>query len=149
MKNCCFSLRVWPLLLATLVVFFTPQARAQFTFASDDASQSAYSDGWESSDNGGFGLGGWTLASGGGSGGFGGNFIGDPNAASITTFGSTAFGQFANPTGSGAFANADRSLASAMQVGDTFSFQWAINFDLAPVVTKVSISTRAESGERN
>ena len=103
--------------------------RAQFTFANDNTSTSAYSDGWQNSDNGGSGFGAWTLASGGGTGGFGGNFIGDPNAAGITTFGTNAFAQFANPTGSGAFANADRTLSSAMQVGDTFSFQWAINWD--------------------
>ena len=43
--------------------------------------------------------------------------------------GTQAFGQFANTNGTGAFANADRSFSTAMSVGDTFSFQWGINFD--------------------
>ena len=119
--------------LAVLAVFaallFPLKVNAQFTFASDSSTNSAYGDGWATGDNGGSGFASWTLASGGGTGGFGGNFIGDPNAAGISGLGTSAFGQFANPTGSGAFANADRSLTSAMQVGDTFSLQWAINFD--------------------
>ena len=41
----------------------------------------------------------------------------------------SSFGMYANPTNSGAFANADRSFTSAMSVGDTFSFQWGINWD--------------------
>jgi hypothetical protein len=39
------------------------------------------------------------------------------------------FGLFANPTGSGAFAYAKRAYDSTLQVGQSFSFQWGINFD--------------------
>jgi hypothetical protein len=118
-----------PVFVAVALLTGAADLRAQFTFASDNATSSAYSDSWATGDNGGLGFASWTLASGGGTGGFGGNFIGNPNNAGITTFGTNAFAQFANPTGSGAFANADRALSSAMQVGDTFSFQWAINWD--------------------
>ena len=40
-----------------------------------------------------------------------------------------SFGLFANPTNAGNFINVDRSLSTAMQVGDSFSFQWGVNFD--------------------
>jgi hypothetical protein len=94
------------------------------------------------SDNGGnYGGGSWTNGANGGSGflawsisatagtGSAGNFIGDPASAGITGMSTTSFGLFANPGGSGAFVNADRQLASALSVGDTFSFQWGINWD--------------------
>lgn len=119
-------------LLATLVVAgLSWQARAQFTFAEDNAGNygGVGEPGWTNTANAGTGFAAWSLASGGGTGGFGGNFLGDPNAAGISGFGTSTFSQFANSTGTGAFANADRTLSSAMQVGDTFSFQWAINWD--------------------
>ena len=40
-----------------------------------------------------------------------------------------SFGLFANPQGSGAFVGASRSLSTALQVGETFSMQWGINWD--------------------
>ena len=40
-----------------------------------------------------------------------------------------SFGLFANPGGSGATVTVSRGLASALNVGDTFSFQWGINWD--------------------
>jgi len=40
-----------------------------------------------------------------------------------------SFGLFANPAGSGAYVFTDRSLSSTMQAGDTFSFQWGMNWD--------------------
>ncbi len=40
-----------------------------------------------------------------------------------------SFGFFANPIGSGANAEVSRSLEAALGVGDTFSFQWGLNFD--------------------
>jgi hypothetical protein len=44
--------------------------------ASDDQSQSAYDDGWQSTDNGGTGFGAWTLATTSGNGGENGHFVG-------------------------------------------------------------------------
>lgn len=86
--------------------------------------------GWTNGANAGFGFGAWTISSSPGTGGFAGNFIGDPNTqAGITGMSVESFGLFANPNGSGAFVNADRSLNTALQVGDTFSFQWSINWD--------------------
>ena len=130
----CVESRKFVAVLSVFVacLFLAPTiGHAQFTFASDNADNygGAGEPGWTNTANAGTGFAAWTLASGGGTGGFGGNFLGDPNAAGISGFGTSAFAQFANPTGSGAFANADRSLSTAMQVGDTFSFQWAINWD--------------------
>jgi hypothetical protein len=114
-------------LAAVAVAVVASAARAETTIASDNAGN--YGGGWTDGSNGGTGFEPWSLSSGGGTGGFGGNFIGNPTAAEIENFGATAFGQFANPTDSGAFANADRALSQALEVGDVFSFQWAVNFD--------------------
>jgi fibronectin-binding autotransporter adhesin len=122
----------WLLPLATLLVFcVSPQSRAQFTFASDQGSNYGGSGepGWTNGANAGTGFAAWSFASSTGSGGFAGAFIGDPSAAGVTGMSSESFGLFANPVGSGAYIFTDRSLSSAMQVGDTFSFQWGINWD--------------------
>ena len=130
MRNCCSSLRVWPLLLATLVVFFTPETRAQFTFAEDQASNYGGDGepGWTNASNAGSGFDAWSFTVSPGSG-FAGALLGDPSAAGVTGMSSESFGLFANPGGSGAYVFTDRSLSSVMQAGDTFSFQWGINFD--------------------
>jgi len=101
-------------------------ANAQF-IATDNAGN--YGGVWTDGSNLGSGFQPWVLSSSGGTGGFGGNFIGNPNDGGISAMGTTAFSQFANATGSGAFANADRALSSALQVGDTFSFVWGLNWD--------------------
>ena len=54
--------------------------------------------------------------------------MGNPSAAGITGMSSSAFGQFANPTNSGAYANAERGFSSSLAVGQTLSFQWGINY---------------------
>ena len=43
----------------------------------------------------------------------------------------TSFGLFANstPPSGGNFVNASRSLDSALDIGQTFSFQWGVNWD--------------------
>ena len=130
-KNIKTSLRLVAGLACFASLLCPQQVIAQFTFAGDNADNygGAGEPGWTNTANAGTGFAAWSLASGNGTGGFGGNFLGDPNAAGITGFGTSAFAQFANSTGTGAFANADRSLSTAMQVGDTFSFQWAINWD--------------------
>jgi hypothetical protein len=85
---------------------------------------------WTNGANQGTGFSAWSLSSSGGTGGFAGFFVGDPSTgAGISGMPSSSFGMYANPTNSGAFANADRSFTSAMSVGDTFSFQWGINWD--------------------
>ena len=110
---------------AIIALFFVAAinvARAQFTFASDGASNSAYSDGWASGDNGGTGFNAWSLTTGG-TAGF---YTGNPSDKSISGMPNPSWGMYAN---TGGFADANRSFASAMQVGDTFSLLWGINFD--------------------
>ena len=97
-------------------------ARAQFTFASDNAANSAYSDGWGNGDNGGTGFNAWSLTTGGDAG----FYLANPTSKSITGMTDPSWAMYGN---TGGFADANRSLSSAMQVGDTFSFLWGINFD--------------------
>ena len=121
-------------LLTTLstssLMFAANQAAAQtVTNASDNAGN--YGGGWTNGANGGTGFGAWTVTSSTNTNAFAGAFIGNPTNAGITTnalFGSQAFAMYANPAGSGAFVDADRTFPF-LQVGQTFSFQWAINFD--------------------
>ena len=94
----------------------------------DSASDSAYADGWATGDNGGTGFGAWALTSSGGTG-FAGTFTGDPADGGISGMSTTSFGLYANDIGSGAFAIAERGFANPLGVGDSFSFQWGINFD--------------------
>lgn len=60
---------------------------------------------------------------------FAGAFLGDPNSAGITGFGTNAFGFYANPAGTAASASVERAFAAPLGVGNTFSFQWAVNWD--------------------
>ncbi len=70
------------------------------------------------------GFGDWTFTYGANTG----SFIGNPadNVMGTTGIGTTAFGIYA--TG-GEYCNAYRSIRGGMQVGDAFSFYWAMNFD--------------------
>lgn len=89
-----------------------------------------YGTGWTTGANGGTGFGPWVITANVGSG-YAGTFIGNPTNAGISTnatFGTNAFGMYANPGASGAYANADRTFP-ALQVGQTFSFQWGVNWD--------------------
>ena len=125
----------WSAIFAAITALFfvaaINDARAQFTFASDSSTNSAYSDGWGGGDNGGFGFNGWTLNSGAPSGNFAGNYTTGTANNGVTGFagGGGAFMQFAKFDNSGVFAEADRSLSSSMGIGDTFSFQWGVNWD--------------------
>ena len=96
--------------------------------ASDNAGNAAYSDGWLAGDNGGTGFGAWTFNNSAGTGSAG-VFIGNPSSAGISGMSATSFGFFANPLGSGANAEVARTFSSALSVGDTFSFQWGLNWD--------------------
>jgi hypothetical protein len=107
------------------------QANEPVVIASDNASATNYPGGtWSNGSNGGSGFGPWTIASNNNNASrFAGNFVGDPTAAGITGMSSTSFVLYANPLGSGAFVNAERNFANPLGVGDSFSFQWGINWD--------------------
>ncbi|NCY22463.1 hypothetical protein EBX31_10990, partial [bacterium] len=96
------------------------QVRAQFTFATDNASNYGT---W--SGNGGSGFNAWSFSNGSNSG----QFIGNPsnNGMGTTGIGTTAFGLFGNQNGQ--YYNATRSLSTGMGVGDTFSFWWSMLWD--------------------
>ena len=96
------------------------------TIASDNGSN--YGGGWTDGSNGGTGFGSWSLSATPGTG-FAGWFIGDPSSAGISGMSTTSFGLYANPVGSGAVMNADRTFSSALKSGDIFSFQWGVNWD--------------------
>ena len=96
------------------------------TIASDDGSN--YGGTWTDGSNGGTGFGVWSLSATSGSG-FAGWFIGDPSSAGISGMSTSSFGLYANPDGSGAVVNADRTFSTALKSGDIFSFQWGVNWD--------------------
>jgi hypothetical protein len=97
--------------------------------ASDNAGNSAYSGGWNAGTNGGSGFGGWIFNMTSGNNGSAGVFIGDPTPAGITGMSATSFGFYANPIGSGANAEVSRPFSAALALGQTFSFQWGLNWD--------------------
>ncbi len=96
--------------------------------AFDDASSSVYSDGWVAGDNGGFGFAPWSFNNTQGTGSAG-VFIGNPASAGITGMDPASFGFYANPLGSGANAEVSRSFLTPLSAGQTFSFQWGLNWD--------------------
>jgi hypothetical protein len=112
------------ILLSTFVAaaFAAGSANAQ-TIASDNGGN--YSGGWTNGANGGFGFQPWSLSAAAGAT----NLIGNPADAGIGTagIGTTAFGMRA--TQSGNYAGASRSLTTALNIGDTFSFNWGVNWD--------------------
>ncbi len=113
--------------LVAMLLLAGGEVRAQFTFAEDVASN--YNGSGEptfgTGANGGSGFEAWSFTTGGSAGGF----IGNPADAGIGGMSTESFGLFANPTNSGNFIDVDRDLASAIQIGDTFSFDWGVNFD--------------------
>jgi hypothetical protein len=122
------SIASFGVITAVLSLTAINEAKAQFTFASDQGAN--YSGGsepsWTNNSNAGAGFGNWTISTAGG--GSKGAFIGNPSSSGVSGMNSESFGLFANGA-SDARVFADRSLSSAMQVGDTFSFQWGINWD--------------------
>jgi len=99
---------------------------SQAQIASDNGGN--YSGGWSDGTNGGTGFLAWNISATTGTG-FAGAFIGDPTFAGVTGMSATSFGMFANPGGSGATVTVARGMSNALGVGDTFSFQWGINWD--------------------
>jgi hypothetical protein len=99
------------------------------TIFTDNAGNYTTESPWNTGSNGGSGFGTWTITANSETGGFAGSFIGDPTSAGITGMSSTSFGLYAKPPASGAFVNADRSFNTPLGIGDSFSFQWGINWD--------------------
>jgi fibronectin-binding autotransporter adhesin len=133
MKNHFFAMfRRTSRSLATLLflvfsVLSTAPVFGQFSF-SDNAS--SYGGTWPNGSNFGTGYNAWSIATGGANAG---TFIGNPSSNGMGTagIGTTAFGLFGH---SGTFVNAGRFFGAGgtnvpMQIGDVFSFHWAMNFD--------------------
>ncbi len=97
-------------------------ATAQFTWATDNASN--YGGGWTNGSDGGTGFGAWGFSVGANTGAF----VSNPanNGMGTSGIGTTALGLFAN---GGAYFNGGRAFDSAMQIGDSFTFWWAMNWD--------------------
>lgn len=113
--------------LATLFAAALAAASTSYALVASDNGGN-YAGGWTNGANGGTGFGAWSIVADQGSG-FAGNFIGNPADAGISGMATDSFGLYANPSGSGATVDAGRSFASALSVGDTFSFQWGLNWD--------------------
>jgi hypothetical protein len=113
-------------LLPSLAIAALSLATSNAQIASDNGGN--YGSGWTNGANGGSGFLGWNISATPGTG-FAGSFIGDPTFAGVTGMSTNSFGLFANPGGSGATVTVSRGLASSLNVGDTFSFQWGINWD--------------------
>ena len=120
-SNGC-DLRAAVLAATVLLGVGAREAMAQFTWASDNGGN--YAGGWTNGSDGGFGFGAWGFSQGAGTGGF----IGSPANDGMGTdgIGTTAFGLYAT---SANYFNAGRSFDSSMQVGDSLTFYWAMNWD--------------------
>lgn len=114
------------LLTTLLTAAFATASTSYALVASDNGGN--YVGGWTNGANGGTGFGAWSIVANQGTG-FAGNFIGDPSSAGISGMATNSFGLYANPDSSGATVDAGRAFASALSVGDTFSFQWGLNWD--------------------
>jgi autotransporter-associated beta strand protein len=116
-----------PLSALLLILLFSTTAKAQFNY-SDNATN--YGGTWPNSSNFGTGYNGWAISTNGGNAG---TFIGNPSSNGMGTvgIGTTAFGLFGH---SGNNVNANRFFGAGgtnvpMQIGDVFSFHWAMNWD--------------------
>jgi len=107
--------------VCAVVTASIPEARAQFTFDSDNGGN--YGGTWANGSNGGSGFAPWEITSGANTG----VFIGSPAANGMGTsgIGTTAFGLWS--TGAG-YTDAIRG-GFGMGVGDSLSFYWAMNWD--------------------
>jgi hypothetical protein len=119
-----------PLLLLTLAALLTTRSEVRALLAYDDAGN--YGGSWSSLDNKGFGFGPWFFwGEANPPSTYAGAFIGDPTVAGITGMGNEAFGLYANPSvaTNGPSRTVFRSFAAPLAVGNTFSFQWGLNWD--------------------
>jgi MYXO-CTERM domain-containing protein len=108
--------------VATLAACVSMNAHATMV-ASDNGSN--YSGGWTSGSNGGFGFGAWSFSSYGG--GYKGAFIGDPANIGVTGMGSSAFALYANGSDTPTM-RAYRYFSNSLGVGESFSFDWGVNW---------------------
>lgn len=108
----------------TFCLFNSQNTFAQFTLASDNANDAAYSAGFGTGQNGGNGYTAWAITYGAGGTGV---FTSDPSndGMSNTGIGSNAFGFYA--TG-GDYLNAIRGF-DTLELNDELSFYWTMNFD--------------------
>jgi MYXO-CTERM domain-containing protein len=116
-------MKIWNATVAAAMFAAVSSASAAIV-ASDNGSN--YGGGWTNGSNGGTGFSAWSFTSGGG--GSKGAYIGDPALKGISGMSSSSFGLYANG-GDGASITALRSFGAALGVGDSFSFQWGINWD--------------------
>lgn len=109
-------------MMVGVVVLTSPAVRAA-EFASDNASQAVYQDGWQAGDNGGIGFRPWTVVSNGGIAEIGSSTAnGDllPPAGDIDSAGGRAWSLASGPSGTTVMAV--RPLAGALSVGQSISF---------------------------
>ncbi len=113
-KTSHWSIAALPLVFGSNTVTVSgPSVGSPTTNAADDASQSVYSDGWISGDDGGIGWGGgWNLVGGDNAG----LFIATSGANSNLNISSPAFGMYAN---SGDLSQAIRPFAQPLTTGQT------------------------------
>jgi hypothetical protein len=111
------------LLVASLLATYRPRSAYALTLASDDASQLAYTNGWQAGDNGGTGFGPWVLAFSGNRG----DLLYDPQFIDRAPLPGDTLGAptFALTTGARASfsdtSEASRTFSSPIAVGQTFS----------------------------
>jgi hypothetical protein len=106
-------------LVLLVSAFCFPVSVSADLVASDNASSSAYNDGWQVGDNGGSGFNAWSTINNSG-GGFGGGFLSTGNLAAVnigTGGNNAAWGVFGNNGGTG---NAVRPFPTPLVVGQTF-----------------------------
>lgn len=112
------------ILVVLACAFSALNAEAQI--AEDSAAN--YAGSWTIGSNGGYGFTSWdfNMTQGTGSAGV---FVGDPLNAGITGMSPQSFGFYANPLDTGANAEVSRGFLSPLFPGETFSFQWGLNWD--------------------
>lgn len=116
--------------LLSVVIGLNLATAASASSAHDDASQSAYADGWDDGDNGGTGFGPWTLNFNGEASQLNAIYNSDPHfidgvdvgPLGANQLGAPAFGltTSSQPSNTSATAEARRDFAEAMQIGQTF-----------------------------
>lgn len=112
-------------------------SRAQVEVGSDQASNylNGSSNNWTNGANRGSGFQAWILTNQTTNSGFSGWFIGNPANAGINTNSTTggltdpSFGLYANPIDNNNTVTVKRALSSPLAIGQTLSFQWAVNWD--------------------
>ena len=107
--------------LAAFVFLASASSASAAVVASDNASN--YGSGWSNGSNGGTGFTAWDLSSGNGGWFRAAASAQGPNSGAIDTSGNS-FGLWAD-----GYVTAQRGFASALGVGDVFSFQMAYKFD--------------------